>query len=377
MAQGQRPVRVLQVVDGLNVYGAERVAFTLAKGVARAGLVSAVAPVRAPRDEHLGRWLKEDLAAANVACLDLATSGPPRSGRLAMSAWRLRGLLGGGAYDIVHVHTDIPEFVVALSGTGGAGGVRTLHNTVLWPGRPTLAALVERRLSHLVPVAISEGAAEAWLTLRNGGGRSSRKPPALIRNAAQIDLAELLPRAEARARLAIEAQSQVLAFVGRLAPQKGFDVLMAAVSHEAWPDRVQLHVFGDGPLRSMLDDARSGGAPVRGHGAVADVGRLYAAFDGLIAPSRFEGAVPLSVLDAMALRLPVAATACPGIAEDPTSDGLLRIEALTPEAICSAVQRLPGLSSSPASRDLSPQAMVDDYLALYRQQLRRGAARKS
>ena len=367
-----RPLRVLQVVDGFNVYGAERIAFALAVSVAETGLTSAVASVTSPRDIRLGRHLCEGLSAANVRTTELAPRGLPRRLQLMASAMQLRRLLRTGAYDVIHVHTDLPEFVVALAGAASASGVRTLHNTQLWGGRVRLAARIEQRLDGFAVVAISEGAAEAWRRLRGAAGLPTAGTPSLIRNAALLDPRKLLTREIARRQLGIDRQARVIGFVGRLVEQKGVDVLLAAVSHVSWPRGVELHLFGDGPLRSLVEDARRTGAPLETHGAVADVSAFYAAFDGLLAPSRFEGATPLSVLDALVAGLPVAITACPGILEDPTSAGLLKIVDLTPEAICEAARELihNGVKAEP-SRDLSRQAMCGEYLTVYHQRTAR------
>ena len=128
---------------------------------------------------------------------------------------------------------------------------------------------------------------------------------------------------------------------------------------------MELHLFGDGALRAEVEAALRAGALLRSHGVLSDVGRVYSAFDGLLAPSRFEGAVPLSVLDALAVGLPVAATACPGVAGDPAAAALLVIPDLTVEALCSAAARLPRTRSPASPPGVSAAAMCASYRALY------------
>ena len=361
-------LKVLQVVTGLNVYGAERVAFALARGLAHRGQTSAVLAVTSPADKAPGAALETTLRSDGVRLIPPWPARAPHRVQMLGAAWTLSRAVRRHGYDLIHVHTDIPEFAVALGRPPRARGVRTLHNTELWPGRPAMAAFIDRRLGAFAPVAISEGALEAWgraaSRLKAGGGRS----PELIRNAAGLDPLQALTRAAARQVLGVAADEVTLAFVGRLVEQKGFDVLMQAVRSPKWPAGVSLQVCGDGPLRPALEAARAAGAPVRWRGVLDDVSRLYCAFDGLLAPSRFEGATPLAVLDALVLGLPVAATRCPGIAGDPTADSVVEITALSPEGVCEAAAALVDHRSSrpPPTRDLSTDAMIDAYLSLYR-----------
>lgn len=102
------------------------------------------------------------------------------------------------------------------------------------------------------------------------------------------------------------------AFVGRLVPWKGVDILLAAFARFAGSRDGQLHVFGDGPERPGLEHAvRALGLEGRVifHGFVAQdqLPAMLSEMDSLVLPSLFEsgGAV---VLEAMALGLPVIAT---------------------------------------------------------------------
>lgn len=104
-------------------------------------------------------------------------------------------------------------------------------------------------------------------------------------------------------------------FVGRLAPEKGLDVLL-----DAWPKvtaafpRARLALVGEGPQRSALE-AQAGrlglADSVEFPGAVDDpTGRLRAA-DLFVLPSREEG-MSVALLEAMALGLPLVATSIAG-----------------------------------------------------------------
>jgi glycosyltransferase involved in cell wall biosynthesis len=110
-------------------------------------------------------------------------------------------------------------------------------------------------------------------------------------------------------------QTPHLLFVGRLARQKGVDVLLdaiAALRHQPW----QLTIVGDGPERAPLArQAAQLGLAHRVHflGWVQreDLPAVYRASDLFVFPSHDEG-MPNVVLEAMASGLPIVATRVPG-----------------------------------------------------------------
>jgi len=111
-----------------------------------------------------------------------------------------------------------------------------------------------------------------------------------------------------------------LLFVGNLVPVKGLDVLLAACGQldgSAMP--WQLHVVGEGPLKTALEwQARSLGIAERVsfHGARphAQLPEWFRAADLLVLSSRSEG-VPNVLLEAAACGLPFVASEVGGIPE--------------------------------------------------------------
>ena len=112
---------------------------------------------------------------------------------------------------------------------------------------------------------------------------------------------------------ASHARRQVAA-VGRLHPQKGFDLLL-----EAW-QQVAAHqpgwtlcIAGEGPERDRLEaQVEEAGLQesVSLPGAVDDISKLYAESALLVLSSRYEG-YPLVLLEGMMCGLPCVATDCP------------------------------------------------------------------
>ncbi|MEO8138310.1 MAG: glycosyltransferase, partial [Gemmatimonadota bacterium] len=179
---------------------------------------------------------------------------------------------------------------------------------------------------------------------------------ALIPNA----WAPLLPpltRAEARVALGLPADAPVLGWVGRLSPEKGADLFLAALARLQRPG-VLAAIIGDGRLRPSLEaQARTLGISdrVRWLGLVPDAGRLTAAFDSFVLSSRTEG-TPIALLEAMASGTPVVATAVGGVPDILVGD---REAILVP-------------SEDPAALAAALAAVLDDRAAAAR---RAGAAR--
>lgn len=112
---------------------------------------------------------------------------------------------------------------------------------------------------------------------------------------------------------------EVVAFVGRMAPEKGPDLFCALA--EAVPGPA-FEAFGDGPCLAACR-ARAG-ARIRFHGARAGMDGAWEGIGLLALTSRAEG-LPLAALEAMAAGVPVAAFAVgalPDLIEDGT-DGFL------------------------------------------------------
>ena len=99
----------------------------------------------------------------------------------------------------------------------------------------------------------------------------------------------------------------VVAALGRLTAQKGFDVLLEAVRRlDADGVRLELLLGGEGRERADLE-RRATGLPVRFTGFEPEPRRLFARADVFALPSRVE-ALPLVLVEAVSAGLPAVAT---------------------------------------------------------------------
>jgi glycosyltransferase involved in cell wall biosynthesis len=171
----------------------------------------------------------------------------------------------------------------------------------------------------------------------------------------------LPPRDELRREL--ELDGDVLAFAGRLGPQKAVGVLLAALSD--LPD-VALVVAGDGPERSALE-RRAGELALEGRvrflGSVprGTVLRLFRAADVSVLPSAWEN-FPHTVVEALAVGCPVIATAVGGVPEV-VRDGVngLLVPPNDPGALRAALARFLGDEDLRARLSAAAPLSVDGY----------------
>jgi glycosyltransferase involved in cell wall biosynthesis len=114
-------------------------------------------------------------------------------------------------------------------------------------------------------------------------------------------------------------ESPVAMFVGRLAPEKGLDILIQAWSsvRRRYP-RARLILIGKGPEQAGLENSARGlgltlgpGQAIEFPGAAADVTAALREADLFVLPSREEG-MSVALLEAMALGVPLVASAIPG-----------------------------------------------------------------
>jgi glycosyltransferase involved in cell wall biosynthesis len=151
------------------------------------------------------------------------------------------------------------------------------------------------------------------------------------------------------------------AFVGRLIEWKGVDLLLKATAKALRRRDLELHIVGDGEIRSQLESLAADlelGDRVVFHGFIPQdqCARFLAEFDALVLPSLYEcgGAV---VLEAMAIGLPVIATKWGGPADYLDERTGILIEPIGPESFINEIaDAMIRLAESPELRAQLGQA---------------------
>lgn len=272
---------------------------TLVAGCTRAGMVvSAFGPDQT-----------RELFGAEVGFTPVQIAARPRPASDLRAIVGLRRGLRASAPDVVHAHGVRAGAFAAAALLGWRDArpalVVTVHN-----GPP--AGLVDRASYAILARACARRAdavlcasADLVVLMRELGAASVE----------QFDVpaaASAPPSAEAVAHATADigaAGRPVVLAAGRLAPQKGFDVLVAAAARWNHRDQAPITVIaGSGPLAGQLaGQARRERADVRLLGERYDVPALLAVADVVVLPSRWE-ARALILQEAMRAGRPIVAT---------------------------------------------------------------------
>jgi glycosyltransferase involved in cell wall biosynthesis len=220
--------------------------------------------------------------------------------------------------DLLHAHGLRAGLVAAaarrLSGDRTRPLVLTLHNALQESSgaKQRLLRAVEGttiRAADLVLAVSGDLAANA----RRLGARDVRVVPAL---APPLPPAQRT-RDEVREELGLDAGRPLVVAVGRLHPQKGYDVLLDAVARWEGDERLRpaplVAIAGDGPLEDDLAARiREQRLPVLLLGRRSDVADLLGAADLCVLPSRWEGS-PFTGQEALRAGTPLVATRAGGM----------------------------------------------------------------
>jgi glycosyltransferase involved in cell wall biosynthesis len=333
-AAAANELRLLYVIDSLVAGGAESSLAALAPHYVSAGVDLEVVYL------HDRPGLQEALAGAG-ARVTFAGAGPGRV------AWvrALTGIVRERRPDLVHTtlyEADVCGRAAArLAGTPVVSslvnegyGASHLEDPDLrrWKVRAAQALdAVTARLTRRMHAVSDFIAAEMAGHL----GYPRDRIDVIPRGRDPATLGRRLPerRAAARAGLEIEPGRPLVLAVARQEHQKGLDVLVEAMRevHRARPDARLVVAGREGAATDDLVTAVAThglGDAVRFLGVRTDVGDLLAAADLFVLPSRREGS-PGSVMEAMALEVPVIVSDIPQVREvvDETCAVLVRPEA--------------------------------------------------
>lgn len=362
-------LHVLQIIDGLNVGGAEMLMRDLAPGLRQRGFRVSVA------------YSTPGPLAADLQAMGLPLTRLPRLARVdPLLLVRMVRLVRQDPPQIVHTHLFKSDFhgrpAARLAGVPVV--VSTLHNSDPW-ARQALAARLYAANARLADrlIAVSSEVRDYYLA------HTPIDPQKIVAIDNGVDTRRFVGQEAAgqaaRAGLGLAPNAPVFGIIGRMKPQKDHHTFLQAAA-QVLPrlPAARFLVIGDGPLRAELEaEAHSLGLEqaLVFTGLRADIPALLAAMDVLVFSSRWEG-LPVTLLEGMAAARPVAATAVDGIrtVSIPDETALL-VPPGDPAALAAACLRLgqdPALAQrmGQAGRErvtalYSLEAMIDRTVALY------------
>jgi glycosyltransferase involved in cell wall biosynthesis len=335
----RRRIRVLVLVKGLGMGGAERLVVDLVTRGDRERFDYEVAYVLESQEA-----LVDELETCNIPvhCLGAGASWDLHW------LWRLRRLLYAGRFDIVHAH---------LPYSAGFGRIvaRTLPRRVrpklvytehsLWNLAAVLTKALNRATIHLDSAlfVVSAASLDALPRPLQSHARVVVHGVDRERTSRVLENHETI-RAEVREELGAEENELLALTVANLRSEKGYDVLLEAarlIVADGAP--LRFVSVGTGELADTLREARDASG-LRGHleflGRRPDTLRLMAGSDVLVLPSHQEG-MPVALMEAMSLGLAVVVTDVGGI-PDIVCDGVdgLVVPPGRPDLLAGALLRL-------------------------------------
>lgn len=226
--------------------------------------------------------------------------------------WRMRRALRQFGADVVHTHNaNVHHYGVAAA---RAAGVPVVVNTRHGLGVLHMKAKQERLFRSTLPwtnavVLVSEDSREFFVNHRDIPRGKTR----VILNGIPVERFVQQP-----SRPGSERPRFRFGTVGRMVPAKDHRLLLEAFRQVlAKFTQCELHILGDGPLRSSVEAAIAElglTGRVHLHGAGRNVPEFLSRLDTFALSSLSEG-LPVVILEAMAAGLPIVSTRVGGVAE--------------------------------------------------------------
>lgn len=301
------PLKVLWLAKGLGPGGAERLLVELARALDPSRFACQAAYLLPAKAQLAG-----ELAAAGVpsVCLEAASPFAVRW------AARLHRLVTESAIDVVHVHAPQPAAVarpvIRLMGRRRPALVYTEHNA--WGGYGVLTRWANAFTYPLddARLAVSEAAAVSI------PGFLRRRTEVVVHG---VDLeavrAHRAARRASRAALGVSEDTVLVVTVANLRAHKDYPTLIGAARRAVAAAPVRFVAVGQGPMeaeiRAMVEGSGLGDR-FRLLGYRPDSLDVLAAADIFTLSSTAEG-YPVALMEALALGVPVVATAVGGIPE--------------------------------------------------------------
>ena len=313
--------KIFQLINSIQLGGAEIVAFNLAefcKSESTDKFEFVVVELHPSKDVY-SLEKKKELNSKNIRIITLSKKSKRFS--LLIGPFLLAYHLCKEKPDIIHSHTDLPDFV--LSNTIRFFSilhcklpkiVRTIHNTELWSTHPIIGKFTEKKFLNDRIVAVSEAALSSYNKLRLKNNLPASEYQQIIYNGCKVPKNEKHP-------FKIDSNKINIAFCGRLENQKGIDILIERlkVINKKFEGKFLFHIIGSGTYQSDVLHLSKNYTNILVYDAVPNVADKLYAFDFLIMPSRFEGLSLISI-EASFSKVPLIAAYAPGLSETLPND---------------------------------------------------------
>jgi glycosyltransferase involved in cell wall biosynthesis len=362
-------MKILHIISSSGMYGAEAVILNMSRTLNRGphcSMLGVFSNSSNPNHQLHKRAVKEGIESHLIPCkgqIDRTTAAS------------IRELAARTGADIVHAHGYKADIYVYLAlRRSGIPLVSTCHtwydNNLLVSLYGKADRLVLRKYARIVGVSD-----EVKQRLLKAGVLG--KKICLVRNG--IDLRPFQNAVPVLREGLTSDRTLILGLIGRLAWEKGIDIFLRAATRVLveFPG-AKFVVVGEGPDKDKLErlvDELNIRESVSMLGRRDDMPSVYASLDVMVSSSRQEG-LPMAILEGMASRLPLVATA---VGEVPTVvlDGCTGV--LVPaEDVDSLAAGIVGLLRDPEKRtrlgaaarqrieeEYSAERMTADYLRVY------------
>ncbi|HFS67783.1 MAG TPA: glycosyltransferase [Flavobacteriia bacterium] len=314
-------MKIVQLITAFQLGGAEKVALDIATKMNDANLKMEFLSIFKAEGDFSDSF-KKILAENDISYREIGFTKQTSKLKyfsLVYSAFFLFLYICKNKIKIVHSHTDLPDFVLAITlklnnllQRTRFKVVRTIHNTELWPTHLKVGKFTEKSFIDDYVVFISNDVEKAYKKLRAKYDLNESIYQYKILNG--VDLNKFKNESYKLEKLNIHLDNNKInfLFVGRFVMQKGFDLLIETFDNldSKYKDKLSLYAFGSGDLKNMAINKSF----IHLYEPITDIYKIYSSFDYLVMPSRFEG-LPLVSLEASASKLVVIASDAPGLCE--------------------------------------------------------------
>jgi len=315
-------LRILQIIKGLDIGGlnggAERFSVDLSEQLLKIGCEVDLCAFFRMHTKAENDWLVRINEIGLPVYFATNWTGPNHLRSYVAGSRALQNIVENKGHNVFHSHFQQGTYAAIWikSRLHTPVIIRTAHNIIEW--EPGLVGKTKKTISDIlyprfVDAEVGVSAVITERLKKRYSPRGGKRLPILIFNGIKLPSAQPITR-----QAGIGKEIFTIGSVGRLAEQKGYTHLLAAIPQvlQNHPE-VTLVLLGDGELRSVLE-AQVRQLGLEDHvtitGQVNNVLERLEMFDLFVSSSLWEG-LPTVIIESMAVGVPVIATDIPGSRE--------------------------------------------------------------